>query len=80
MRVTVTDIWVNCPSYVHRYQKVTPSRYVPRPGKATPFAEWKRIDDLSEGLREHERREVEKRGTITEAELIARIDAGAEDA
>lgn len=80
VRVTVTDIWVNCPSYVHRYQKVTPSRYVPRPGKATPFAEWKRIDDLSEGLREHERREVEKRGTITEAELIARIDAGAEDA
>jgi len=79
VRVTVTDLWVNCPRYVHRYQKVKASRYVPRKGEATPLAEWKRIDDLQEGLRDHERREVEKVGTITEDAWVARIDAGSDD-
>ena len=80
VRVRVTDLWINCPRYVHRYEKVKASRYVPRTGEQTPLAEWKRIEELQDGLRDHERREVEKRGTITEAEWLARIDAGSDEA
>ncbi len=29
VRVEVSEIWVNCPRYVHHYKKVDPSRYVP---------------------------------------------------
>lgn len=80
VRVTISDIWVNCPRYVHRYRKVRASHYVPREDQETPFAEWKRIEGLEEGLRDHERREVEKRGTITEEEWVDRVEKGAEDA
>src|SRR4051794_32522948 len=31
VRVAVTEIFRNCPRYVHRYKKVTPSEFVPRP-------------------------------------------------
>jgi hypothetical protein len=42
--VQLSALWQNCPSYIHRYQKVQPSRYVPREASETPLAEWKRID------------------------------------
>jgi len=79
VRVAVSDVWINCPRYVHRYQKVKASRYVPRKDKETPLAEWKRIDSLQEALRDDERRAVEKRGTITEEEWMARIEEGSDD-
>ncbi len=30
VRVAVSDVWMNCPRYVHRYDKVAESRYVPQ--------------------------------------------------
>jgi predicted pyridoxine 5'-phosphate oxidase superfamily flavin-nucleotide-binding protein len=50
VRVAVTAVFVNCTRYVHKYQRVASSRYVPRPGCDTPFAEWKRIDLVQEAL------------------------------
>jgi len=50
VRVSVTAVFVNCTRYVHKYQRVASSRYVPRPGCDTPFAEWKRIDLVQEAL------------------------------
>ena len=38
VRVAVTEIFRNCPRYVHRYDKVTRSQYVPRDGGDTPLA------------------------------------------
>ena len=37
VRVAITQTWVNCPRYIHRYQKIGQSRYVPRPESETPF-------------------------------------------
>ena len=49
VRVRVSEVFPNCPRYVHRYQKVTPSRYVPR-ACDTPIAGWKRIDLIQAAL------------------------------
>lgn len=50
VKVTVSEVWPNCPRYVHRYDKVKASKYVPRADVETPFAGWKRIDFLQEDL------------------------------
>jgi len=44
VRVQLAELWQNCPRYVHRYQKETASRYVPREACETPMADgnaWK---------------------------------------
>ncbi len=64
VRVQVSEIWTNCPRYVHRYQKVDPSRYVPRATGETPLAEWKRIDMLQDVLPPRDRGRAEKVGGI----------------
>ena len=50
VRVQVTEVWPNCPRYVHRLRKDMPSRYVPRAACSTPLAGWKRIDLLQQDL------------------------------
>jgi uncharacterized protein len=44
VRVRVTEVFPNCPRYVHRMQLVERSRFVPRDGCETPVPEWKRRD------------------------------------
>jgi len=74
--VAVTDVWMNCPRYVHRYKKETASRYVPRAGADTPLCEWKRIDGLQDILRPKELAAVEKAGTISQDEWMGHVFAG----
>lgn len=50
VRVTISEIWTNCPRYVHTYEKTAASHYIPRKAAKTPFAEWKRIDALQDVL------------------------------
>jgi predicted pyridoxine 5'-phosphate oxidase superfamily flavin-nucleotide-binding protein len=76
IRVVVSEVWMNCPRYVHRMQKVKPSRYVPREGTETPLCEWKRIEGIEDALRPTELAAVEKAGKITEEQWIGRIIAG----
>jgi hypothetical protein len=61
VRVAVTEVWPNCPRYVHRYQKVKASRYVPRAQCETPLAGWKRIDRSRPTCRQRIREEAEGR-------------------
>ena len=44
VRVHVTQVFPNCPRYIHRYQLVRRSSFVPRRGRATPVPDWKRAD------------------------------------
>ena len=80
VRVAVSDVWMNCPRYIHRYEKKGASRYVPRAGTETPLCEWKRIDGLQDILRPHELEAVEKAGSITEEEWMGRVFSGDEKA
>ncbi|HEX9167162.1 MAG TPA: pyridoxamine 5'-phosphate oxidase family protein [Gemmatimonadales bacterium] len=42
--VRVTAIYPNCPRYVHHYQLVERSSFVPRRGLVTPTPDWKRSE------------------------------------
>ena len=76
VRVALSELWQNCPRYIHRYQKVTPSRYVPREECATPLAEWKRVNEMQDVLPEQDRERAGKLGTIGIEEWIDKVKAG----
>ena len=80
VRVAVSDVWMNCPRYVHRYDKVAASRYVPRADAETPLCEWKRIEGFEDVLRPDDAAAVEKAGQITQDEWMARVFSGDENA
>jgi predicted pyridoxine 5'-phosphate oxidase superfamily flavin-nucleotide-binding protein len=44
VRVRATQVFPNCPRYIHRMALVERSRFVPRPDRETPVPEWKRAD------------------------------------
>ncbi|MEQ1577716.1 MAG: pyridoxamine 5'-phosphate oxidase family protein [Hyphomicrobium sp.] len=74
--VKLSELWMNCPRYVHRMQKITPSRYVPRTDVETPLCEWKRIDGLQDVLRPTETAAVEKAGNISIDEWMGEVFSG----
>jgi predicted pyridoxine 5'-phosphate oxidase superfamily flavin-nucleotide-binding protein len=77
VRVAVSEIFVNCSRYVHKYQRVAASRYVPRHGCEAPFAEWKRIDVVQEALPPRDSGKTERAGgTITVEEYEAKRATG----
>jgi uncharacterized protein len=69
VRVMVTEIFRNCPRYVHRYQKIQPSEFVPRSTGETPLAPWKRVDDIQASLPAKDRARAEREGS-----LISRVE------
>jgi predicted pyridoxine 5'-phosphate oxidase superfamily flavin-nucleotide-binding protein len=42
--VTVSEVFPNCPRYIHRYQLVERSQYVPHAGVETPVPAWKQME------------------------------------
>ncbi|NNL87079.1 MAG: pyridoxamine 5'-phosphate oxidase family protein [Myxococcales bacterium] len=73
--VTVEEVFVNCPRYIHRYRKVEPSAYVPRENGPTPLPDWKRIDGLQDVLSEEERTRAREAGLLTLREF-AKLQEG----
>lgn len=80
VRVDVAETWMNCPRYVHRYEKKVGSRYVPRADVETPLCEWKRIDAVQDTLRPDEMAAVQKAGQISVDEWMGRVFTGDEKA
>jgi predicted pyridoxine 5'-phosphate oxidase superfamily flavin-nucleotide-binding protein len=64
VRVRVTEIFRNCPRYVHHYKKIEPSKFVPRSTGETPIAPWKRVDDIQAALPARDRTRVEREGGV----------------
>jgi len=81
VRVKLTELWMNCPRYIHRYQRVKSSRYVPQDDADTPVCEWKRIDGIQDVLRPKEIAQVaDAGGTIPIEEWMGRVMTGDENA
>lgn len=76
VKVAVHETWMNCPRYIHRYQKVESSRYAPGVEAETPFCEWKRIDGLQDVVRPHERATVAEIGTTTIEDWMGKVITG----
>jgi predicted pyridoxine 5'-phosphate oxidase superfamily flavin-nucleotide-binding protein len=64
VRVTISEIFINCPRYIHRYQRVASSQYVPQADCPAPLPQWKRIDALQDALPERDKHTAEKLGGI----------------
>jgi uncharacterized protein len=77
VRVAVTEVWPNCPRYIHTYKKVSQSRYAPTAQCETPMAEWKRIDMLQDALPAKDVGQAAKAGgTITIEDWFANVGQG----
>jgi hypothetical protein len=46
VRIHATEVFPNCPRYIHRMARVEQSRFVPRPAEETPIPDWKLEGDL----------------------------------
>jgi predicted pyridoxine 5'-phosphate oxidase superfamily flavin-nucleotide-binding protein len=44
VRVTVREVFPNCPRYIHRFRRVEESPFVPRADCVTPVPSWKRSE------------------------------------
>ena len=81
VRVTVEGMWPNCPRYVHRYEKVKASRYVPRAACETPLAGWKRIDIVQDALPAKDKGRAGKAGgLVTVEDWFGKLAQGSEEA
>lgn len=50
VRVTATQIFPNCPRYIHKMQMVEHSVYAPRPDYTPPVPAWKTFDSFRDAL------------------------------
>ncbi len=69
VRITITEIFVNCPRYVHTYQRMKTSKYVPQSDFEKPLTpQWKRIDAVQDVLPERDSEIAAEHGIITPEE------------
>ena len=81
VRVSVEGVWPNCPRYVHRYEKVKTSRYVPRAACDTPLAGWKRMDIVQDALPAKDQGKAQKAGGLLSVEdWFGKLYQGSEEA
>jgi predicted pyridoxine 5'-phosphate oxidase superfamily flavin-nucleotide-binding protein len=76
VRISVTDVFVNCSRYIHKMKRVEESRHVPDAGGDQPIAEWKRIDAIQPHLAEGDKAPVGEAGPITMEEYFAKVASG----
>ena len=77
VRVTVTEIFENCPRYIHKYRREETSKYVPQAECKTPAPQWKRIDVLQDVLPARDKTIAnESGGTITPEEYGELVKKG----
>lgn len=77
VRVKVAEIFINCPRYIHQYQRVATSKYAPQAGCETPAPQWKRIDALQDSLPARDKGLADKLGgLITPEEYGAMVMRG----
>jgi hypothetical protein len=54
VRVRATQVFPNCPRYIHEYRLVRRSRFVPKRECDTPVPQWKRADWSRDVLPAHD--------------------------
>jgi predicted pyridoxine 5'-phosphate oxidase superfamily flavin-nucleotide-binding protein len=65
VRVAITECFVNCPRYIHKYQRVGTSKYVPQSDCPTPKApQWKRINAIQDVLPERDKNTADALGGV----------------
>jgi predicted pyridoxine 5'-phosphate oxidase superfamily flavin-nucleotide-binding protein len=76
VRVTLSEMWQNCPRYIHRYQKLEPSRYVPQAECETPLAGWKQVDIVQDVLSPADAKRAQKEGIVPVEDWMEKVKTG----
>jgi len=76
VRVTLSELWQNCPRYIHRYQKLERSRYVPKTECETPMAGWKQVDIVQDVISDKERKKAQEAGIIPVEDWMEKVKTG----
>ena len=58
VRVRARAVFPNCPRYIHKYQLVERSTYVPHAGCETPIPDWKRSEQYADALPARDRQRI----------------------
>ena len=74
IRVNVTEIWKNCPRYIHKYQRLESSKYVPQEAEETPMPDWKRLDILQDSLPSKDQGKADEQGGLLTMEQLHAIE------
>lgn len=75
VRVSIEEIFVNCPRYIHPHTRVGLSKYTPG-GDTDVTPQWKRIDGLRDVIPARDADVVDALGSITPEEYEALVRAG----
>ncbi|SNR61303.1 hypothetical protein SAMN05192560_0120 [Methylobacillus rhizosphaerae] len=77
VRVKIEEVFINCPRYIHKHQRIQDSQYVPQAGCVTPEAQWKRLDLVQDVLSASELEKVSHMGgTLTFEEYAELVTQG----
>jgi hypothetical protein len=76
VQVTPTQIFMNCPRYIHRYARVEASKNVPGADGSAPLAHWKRLEIVYDALPPQDRAAVKEAGFMSLEEVHAKNAAG----
>ncbi len=76
--VEVESVWVNCPRYIHRYEKISDSAYLPDPCREAPLPGWKRLDIAQEAITPADRARVAEAGGVIDLETYGAMVANGE--
>lgn len=76
--INILEVFVNCPRYVHRYQRVAASRFIPSAEGKSEVAPWKNLDFLRDVIPDRDRAKLDASGTkpITREEYLERRRKG----
>ncbi len=80
VKVALTEMWQNCPRYIHKYKKISPSKNIPDSEGNFPLATWKRIDGVQDVISPNDKKMAEKAGLITADLWMEKIKSGSDDA
>lgn len=76
VKLTISNVWVNCPRYIHRMNLSDQSPYIPAKDGTIPLALWKRVDLVQDVITDKDRAEAESLGIITIDEYEANVANG----
>ncbi|EAU42248.1 predicted pyridoxamine 5'-phosphate oxidase [Fulvimarina pelagi HTCC2506] len=69
-------IFVNCPRYIHKFQRVETAKHVPDENGEAPLARWKRLDAVNDVISKSDKAKVEEAGMLGLEELQEDFEAG----
>ena len=60
VRVTISEMFINCPRYIHRYQRIEDSVFTPVKGKESLIPDWKYLPEVQDVLPDKDKQKIKR--------------------